>query len=148
MSIFDRHKNGHAPAVAKAEPVVETAPDASLQARFADALARNDGYNAWRLYGQGGQALLGNGDAVLPLARYLSAENRPDDALALLNGFAGRYPGHRDIVHNYLLAAHIMRRDFGDHDGAHTLLTRLAESYRDHADYALIEQALHTEEKP
>ena len=145
MSIFDRHKDGKAPP--QTPPHTPAAPDAGLQQRFDDAVAREDFYNAWRLYREGGAALLGKGDAVLPLARYLAGENRPDDALALLNGFAGRYPGHADVVKNYLLAVAVMRRDFADYDGARTLLIRLAETYRDHPDYVLIEQQLDMEDK-
>lgn len=141
MSIFDRHKDGRAPERIPAEQT----PDAALTARLEDAVARQDWHNAWRYHRESGQALPGNGDAVLPLARYLESENRPDDALALLNGFAARHPAHPDIIKNYLLAAHIMRVHFGDRAGAKTLLERLAQNYPDHPDFPLIEAQLQEE---
>ena len=138
MSIFDKHKNGRPPVIPAAETPAAT--PAGHSALLAEAVARGDWHNVWRYYRQSGQELPGNGDAVLPLAQYLAGENRPDDALSLLQGFAGRYPEHPDVVKNYLLAVHIMRRDFGDAEGARELLGRLAERYANHPDHPLIVQ--------
>ncbi|MDO5091416.1 MAG: hypothetical protein Q4D61_07695 [Cardiobacteriaceae bacterium] len=136
MSIFDPHKNGRAPF--PPEPAAPAAVDAEIAARFADAVEREDWYNAWRFYREGGEALLGSGNAVRPLAEYLERENRPDDALNLLQGFASRHPDHPDLVRNYLLAADIMRRHLGDADGARQLLENLAARTTAHPDHPLI----------
>lgn len=145
MSIFAKHKNGRPP---QALATAAAPPDPELAARFAEAVARADWYNAWRFYREGGETLLGDGHAVHPLAQYLADENRPDDALSLLNGFAARYPAHPDVVKNYLLAADIMRRDFGDAHGARELLENLAARYAEHPDYPLISARLDKPEEP
>lgn len=138
MSIFDQHKNGRPP---QGLETPAPAHDAESAARLQEAVKREDWYEVHRLWQAGGKPQL-PGDAVHPLASYLIAENRPDDALLLLNGFASRHPEHPDVVKNYLLAVNIMRRDFGDHAGARELLERLAQTYPAHPDYPLIRAQL------
>lgn len=143
MSIFSKHKNGVPPTRQTDAP---READGGQDKRFADALAREDWYSAYRFYRENRQVLAGHADAVYPLARYLVAENHPDEALALLQGFASRHPHHADVVKNYVLAAEVMRRDFADHEGARALLQRLAASYAEHPDYPLIEAQLKNQE--
>lgn len=144
MSIFDKHKDGRARS---SFFPVDVKREEALVAQFDEAVARQDWHSAWRYYREigyqqdTGRHVTDNPDVILPLACYLSEENHPDDALSLLNGFAARYPAHPDVVKNYLLAVNIMRRDFGDHAGARELLERLAQTYPEHPDYPLIQQA-------
>ena len=134
MSIFNKHKNGYPPqALETAAP----AHDSESAARLREAAQREDWYEVHRLYRVGSKENL-PADAVYPLARYLADENHPDEALELLQGFASRYPGHPDVVKSYVLAAHIMRRDFSDAAGARLLLENLAARYAEHPDYPLI----------
>lgn len=141
MSIFDQHKNDRPP---QGLETPAPAHDAESAARLQEAAKREDWYEVHRLYRAGDKENL-PADALYPLARYLADENRPDEALELLQGFASRYPEHPDVVKSYVLAAHIMRRDFSDAAGAQLLLENLAARYAEHPDYPLITAQL---EKP
>lgn len=144
MSIFDPHKNGRLPQALEA---ATPAHDPDHAARLQEAAHREDWYEVHRLYREGGKENL-PAAAVYPLARYLADENRPDEALELLQGFASRHPDHPDVVKGYVLAAHIMRRDFGDSEGARLLLENLAARYAEHPDYPLINAQLEKPEAP
>ena len=120
MSVFDQHKNGVAPQFADIEAQGEQMRAA--RQRIAKALADLDG------------------DWIYPLAHYAAEERQSDEALRLLNGFSHRHAQHDDVVKNYVLAAEIMQRDFGQDADALQLLQRLAQQYAEHKDVALIQQ--------
>lgn len=53
-------------------------------------------------------------------------------ALKLVTGFHKRYPKHRDIPHNYLLAAKLLAERMGKDAEARALLEQLARAYPEH----------------
>lgn len=139
MSVFDRHKDGIA---------IKQESDGTererWQSHFAQAVAQEDWYHAYRLYRQmpadGDNSWLA-ADAVYPLARYAADERKGDDALAIVEGFSRRYPTHDDVVKNYVVAAQVMAQQFGEKAQAQALLTQLATHYQEHQDISLITQA-------
>lgn len=143
MSVFDQHKNGVAPQFADIE--AQGAQMRAARQRIAEALADLTVARAFDEYqraSRAGQIEVADldGDWIYPLAHYAAEERQSDEALRLLNGFSHRHAQHDDVVKNYVLAAEIMQRDFGQDADALQLLQRLAQQYAEHKDVALIQQ--------
>lgn len=141
MSVFDKHKKGVAPQSSNIE--IEGANMRAARERIANALAdlsMAKAFDEYRRALRAGHIEVADldGDWIYPLAHYAAQERQSDDALRLLNGFSSHYAQHDDVVKNYVLAAEIMHRDFGQTEDALQLLQRLATQYSDHQDYALI----------
>lgn len=140
MSVFDKHKNGFAPQVdMEQEGAKMRAARARIEAALAD-LSVAYAFDEYRRAARVGAIEVADLDAdwIYPLAHYAAQERQSDEALQLLNGFSHRYAHHDDVVKNYVLAAEIMQRDFGQKADALALLEQLAAQYQGHKDVALI----------
>lgn len=73
-----------------------------------------------------------NPDQVHELAQYAMQTRAYKLALALLNGFANHYSGHKDIPRNYFLAAKVLSEGLRQDAKAQKLLENLAGKYPDH----------------
>lgn len=69
---------------------------------------------------------------VYPLAKYGKDMGAHRLALAIMNGFAKRYPGHRDIPRVYFLAATVLCEGFKQDEKAKKMLNDLATRYPGH----------------
>ncbi|MEO7433014.1 MAG: hypothetical protein ABIR62_13525 [Dokdonella sp.] len=92
---------------------------------------------------------LSSPDQVARVAAKAAAENWTAVALKLVSGFHRRYPKHRDIPRNYLLAARLLADRMGKVGEARALLDQLRRGYPDHplaADIATYRSTLDTAE--
>lgn len=71
-------------------------------------------------------------DEVARIAQKAVDAGTTQVALKLLSGFGKRYPKHRDIPQNYLLAAKLLAERMGRDAEARTLLDQLAKAYPEH----------------
>ncbi|GMQ91170.1 MAG: DUF4013 domain-containing protein [Gammaproteobacteria bacterium] len=75
---------------------------------------------------------IANPDQVHELAQYAMQTRAYKLALALLNGFANHYSGHKDIPRNYFLAAKVLSEGLKQDAKAQKLLENLAGKYPNH----------------
>jgi len=93
-------------------------------------------------------------DEVSRLATAAADAHASQVALKLLSGFHQRWPKHRDIPQNYLLAARLLAEKMGKDAEARTMLEQLARSYPDHplapkiAEYRRFLDKLATPQRP
>lgn len=71
-------------------------------------------------------------DEIARLAQKAVESGNTQVALKLLSGFNKRYPKHRDIPQNYLLAAKLLAERMGKDTEARALLDQLAKTYPTH----------------
>jgi hypothetical protein len=71
-------------------------------------------------------------DQITRLAAKAADASSTDLALQLVSGFHKRYPKHRDIPENYLLAAKLLAERKGKDAEARALLDQLARAYPEH----------------
>lgn len=71
-------------------------------------------------------------DEIARIAQKAVDAGNTQVALKLLSGFGKRYPKHRDIPQNYLLAAKLLAERMGRDAEARTLLDQLAKAYPQH----------------
>jgi hypothetical protein len=93
-------------------------------------------------------------DEVSRLATAAADAHASQVALKLLSGFHQRWPKHRDIPQNYLLAARLLAEKMGKDAEARTMLEQLARGYPDHplapkiAEYRRFLDKLATPQRP
>lgn len=75
---------------------------------------------------------LADPDHVARVASKAASEEWTEVALKLVSGFHRRYPKHRDIPRNYLLAARLLADRMGKAREARALLDQLRRAYPDH----------------
>ncbi|MGV6851084.1 MAG: tetratricopeptide repeat protein [bacterium] len=79
---------------------------------------------------------------VHQLAEVAMATGQAQLALSLTNGFGKKYPKHRDILPNYLLAARILSERMNQDDKAIAILKQLVRKFPNHPKHAEAQQLL------
>jgi hypothetical protein len=75
---------------------------------------------------------LAHPDQVARVAKQAAEAGSTEVAVKLVSGFHRRYPKHRDIPRNYLLAARLLAERMGKIAEARALLDQLRKTYPDH----------------